>query len=76
MIKGLEEPIEIFEVGVAGLSPLRVPENTEKARSAVAAGEEVTLGWRPAAGIEIPYTTYDINLNLNGKEAQAIAGQA
>lgn len=25
------------------------------------------------AGIEIPYTTYDINVNLNGKEVEAIA---
>jgi small-conductance mechanosensitive channel len=28
------------------------------------------------AGIEIPYTTYDVNLNLNGKEVETIAGQA
>jgi small-conductance mechanosensitive channel len=29
-----------------------------------------------AAGIEIPYTTYDVNLNLNGKEVETIAGPA
>jgi small-conductance mechanosensitive channel len=29
-----------------------------------------------AAGIEIPYTTYDVNLNLNGKEVETVAGQA
>jgi len=55
VIKGLEEPVEIFEVGIPGLSPFRIPENTEKARSALPAGDEVTLGWRPAAGIEIPF---------------------
>ncbi|MCA9417905.1 MAG: protein kinase, partial [Candidatus Omnitrophica bacterium] len=55
LIKGLEEPIEIFEVGIPGISPLRMPEDTSKARSAVAAGEEVALGWRPAVGNEIPF---------------------
>src|SRR5262249_32553383 len=30
------------------------PPNTEKCRSAVSAGEEAVLGWRPAAGLEIP----------------------
>lgn len=29
-----------------------------------------------AAGIEIPYTTYDVNLNLNGNEVEAIAETA
>ena len=46
MMKGLEDPVEIFEVGIPGFSPLRIPENSEKAKSAVAIGDEVTLGWR------------------------------
>jgi serine/threonine protein kinase/class 3 adenylate cyclase len=54
LFKGVAEPVEVFEVGLAGLSVLAVPPDTEKARRAVAAGEEVTLGWRPGPGQEIP----------------------
>ncbi|MGE3274385.1 MAG: protein kinase [Vicinamibacterales bacterium] len=52
--KGVEEPIEVFEIGRDGVAPLAVPADTEKARRAVRAGDEVTLGWRPAPGQEIP----------------------
>lgn len=52
--QGVEEPEEIFEVGVEGQSLLLVPPDTAKARRAVAEGEEITLGWRPAADLEVP----------------------
>jgi serine/threonine-protein kinase len=53
-LKGVAEPVEVFEVGETGFAPLRVPKSTAKARRAVAAGDEITLGWRPAPGLEIP----------------------
>jgi len=53
-LKGVAEPVEIFEVGVSGFAPLIVPKSTAKARRAVSAEEELTLGWRPAPGLEIP----------------------
>jgi len=54
LFKGLAEPVEVFEVGVVGLSRLAVPPDSEKARRAVAAGDDLTLGWRPAPGLEVP----------------------
>ncbi|HIL72396.1 MAG TPA: hypothetical protein EYG38_21370, partial [Verrucomicrobia bacterium] len=52
--KGAEEPLEVFEVGAVGLAPLTQPEDSEKAKRAVNADEEETLGWRPGVGLEIP----------------------
>src|ERR1043166_6045092 len=49
-----DEPMEIFEVGAEGLAPLAPPPDGEKARRAIRPGEEETLGWRPAIGLEIP----------------------
>ena len=52
--KGAEEAIEVYEVGVAGIAPLRAPTDRGEARRAVATGEDETLGWRPAVGLEVP----------------------
>ncbi|MEM9594935.1 MAG: protein kinase [Acidobacteriota bacterium] len=49
-----DEPFEIYEVGLAGLAPLAAPSDAPEARRAVTAGEEHTLGWRPAAGQGVP----------------------
>lgn len=54
-LQGIEEPVEVFEVGLPGLAPLSAPPDTPKARRAVPTGAELTLGWRPAAGLEIPW---------------------
>ncbi|NNF44478.1 MAG: hypothetical protein HKN62_15815, partial [Phycisphaerales bacterium] len=54
LLKGCEDPVAIFEVGVQGEAPLAAPPNSEKARRSVAAGDEETLGWRPAAGQRVP----------------------
>lgn len=54
LLQGIGEPMEIFEVGLPGAAPLSAPRDTPKARRAVRAGDEETLGWRPAAGQEIP----------------------
>lgn len=54
LFKGCDEPMEVFEVGVKKISVLRVPGDSEKARRAVPADEENTLGWRPAVGLAIP----------------------
>ena len=53
-IKGIEEPIEVFEVGAEGIAPFTSPPDSEKAKRAYSLEEEETLGWRPAAGLEIP----------------------
>jgi serine/threonine protein kinase/class 3 adenylate cyclase len=54
LLKGRDEPIEIFEVGAEGLAPLTPPPDGDKAKRAIRPGEEETLGWRPAIGLEIP----------------------
>ncbi|MFL6203375.1 MAG: protein kinase domain-containing protein [Thermoanaerobaculia bacterium] len=69
LFKGVAEPVEVFEVGWAGLSLLAVPQETGKARRAVAAGDEVILGWRPGPGQEIPRRagwTLERKLGLGG----------
>ncbi len=53
-IKGLDEPIGIFEVGAKGIAPLEPPPDSTKATRSVATGEETLYDWRPAAGQEIP----------------------
>lgn len=54
VLKGVTEPVEIFEVGEKDFAPLLVPKSTAKARRAVSADDALTLGWRPAPGLEIP----------------------
>ncbi len=52
LFKGVEEPLEVFEVGVAGSAPLKAPRDGTKARHW--ADEDAILGWRPASGLEPP----------------------
>ena len=52
--KGTDEAIEVYEVGIAGIAPLRAPPDRAEARRAIATGEDETLGWRPAVGLEVP----------------------
>ena len=54
LLKGIDDPVEIGEAGFDGVSPLEAPGDSEKGRRAVAAGDELTLGWRPSVGIAIP----------------------
>ena len=63
-LKGVDEPIEICEVGEEGEAPLSPPHDSEKARRHVAAGDEHVLGWRPAAGQAIPNTKWILEKNL------------
>ncbi len=53
-LAGAAAAIELFEVGVDGFAPLAEPADGEHGRRAVAPGEELTLGWRPAVGQRIP----------------------
>ena len=52
VFKGLEDPVEIFEVGDEGGAPLRPPAPSEKAEPLGA--QLQVLGWRPAPHLEIP----------------------
>ncbi len=54
LFKGIDEPVEVFEVGERGRAPFRTPVNPAHAERSVSAEEEATLGWRPARGMEVP----------------------
>src|SRR5258706_8212048 len=54
LFDGIEEPLEIFEVGALGIAPLIAPPDGPKAKRRVAHDEESTLGWRPAIRADIP----------------------
>jgi serine/threonine-protein kinase len=49
-----EEPLEVYEVGVEGFSPLCAPADSGQAKRVVGLGDELVLGWRPAGGQKIP----------------------
>ncbi|MCP4659765.1 MAG: protein kinase, partial [bacterium] len=52
LIRELDEPVEVFEVGAEGLATLEPPASTEEATRVP--GEDVVLGWRPAPGLTLP----------------------
>lgn len=58
LFHGLGDPVQIRKAGQEGISFLTQPEDTAKARRAVTAAEEPTLGWRPAVGLAIPHRTH------------------
>lgn len=51
---GVAESVDVFEVGIRDISPLKPPADTSLARSAAGLSEADTLGWRPAVGLSIP----------------------
>ena len=53
-LKGADEPLEVCEVGIAGLSPLRLPSDSDKARRAVLDDDAPLFGWRPSPEVAIP----------------------
>lgn len=50
-VKGIEEGVEVFEVGEPGVAPLRPPDDSDKARRV---DDDTVTGWRPAPGSCIP----------------------
>lgn len=63
-LKGIEDPLEICEVGEIGCAPLRAPENSEKVRRMGQSGEEFVLGWRPAVDEKVPGTHWILQEKL------------
>ena len=63
--KGVDEPLEVCEVGVEGFAPLAEPPDTEQAKRAVSFSDDLMLGWRPAAGQSIPRrANWELNRRL------------
>ena len=63
-LKGVDEPIEICEVGEEGEAVLAAPGDSEKAHRHVAPGDEPVLGWRPATRQAVPNTKWILERNL------------
>lgn len=53
---GIDDAVEVCEVGEVGQAPLSPPVDSTKVRRHVSATEEPVLGWRPAIGSEVPGT--------------------
>jgi len=51
-IAGLERALEVFEVGIEGLSPLTAPGESEQVRRRLV--QETLSGWRPSPGLAPP----------------------
>lgn len=63
-VKGVEEPIEICEVGEGGWASLTPPGDSDKARRFAAPDAEPVLGWRPAVDQIVPGTEWSLEERL------------
>jgi WD40 repeat protein/serine/threonine protein kinase/class 3 adenylate cyclase len=64
VLKGIEEPVDICEVGEVEVGVLKAPSDSDKAKRKVSADEESVLGWRPAVGQVIPHTRWVLEKKL------------
>lgn len=64
MLKGVEEPLEICEVGETGVARLGSPPDSEKAHRHVPANADQVLGWRPAVQQTVPNTQWVLDAKL------------
>ncbi len=53
VVKGSEEPLEVYEVGTVGKAPLRAPPDSDKARRSIRVEDEELLGWRPGPKLPV-----------------------
>lgn len=63
-LKGVEEPLEVCEVGETGRALLKPPANSPKAHRIATHEGEPVLGWRPASGQPVPGTSWVLEKNL------------
>ena len=64
LLKGVEEPLEICEVGETSAGALTPPPTSEKGRRHANADEEPVLGWRPALEQMVPNTRWMLERKL------------
>ena len=63
-MKGVEEPVEVCEVGEIGAGALLAPGDSEKAHRFHSPDAEPVLGWRPSAGQRVPNTQWTLERAL------------
>ena len=66
ILKGRDDPLEICEVGEEGIALFEKPPGNDKARPVDLADEE--LGWRPALGVVVPGTDWELDEKLGEGE--------
>jgi serine/threonine protein kinase/class 3 adenylate cyclase len=64
ILKGVEEPVEVCEVGETGRAALARPPDSPKARRVVGDDAEPVLGWRPAIDQQVPGTSWILEKKL------------
>jgi WD40 repeat protein/serine/threonine protein kinase/class 3 adenylate cyclase/tetratricopeptide (TPR) repeat protein len=64
VLKGIEDLLEICEVGEADQAVLKPPPDSEKVRRHVSPDAEPVLGWRPALGQGVPNTQWILERKL------------
>src|SRR5437868_12650638 len=64
-LKGVDEPLEICEVGEVQHAPLRAPTDSAKARRQISEDTiEPALAWRPAVEQIVPGTDWELQRKL------------
>lgn len=63
-MQGVDEPVEVCEVGEVGKGKLTRPPDSAKARRYLTEDSEPVLGWRPAVGQQIPGTNWIVERKL------------
>ena len=63
-MKGVEEPVEVCEVGEVGAGALLALGDSEKAHRFHSPDAEPVLGWRPSAGQRVPNTQWTLERAL------------
>jgi serine/threonine-protein kinase len=58
LLKGVEQPLEICEVGESDKAILKPPPDSEKVHRFISPDSEPVLGWRPALGQAVPKTEW------------------
>ncbi|HEY8650280.1 MAG TPA: protein kinase, partial [Chthoniobacterales bacterium] len=64
IMKGVDESLEVCEVGEIGKAKLALPSDTEKAHRFISADSEPVLGWRPAVDQSVPGTSWVLEKKL------------
>lgn len=64
LMKGIEDPVEVCEVGEANLAVLAPPADTEKAKRRSDGAGDLIPGWRPALDLLVPNTKWILEEKL------------
>jgi WD40 repeat protein/class 3 adenylate cyclase len=64
LLKGVDEPVDVYEVGEEGKRAPEAPQTSDKAQRQVRPDEESVLGWRPAIGQNVPDTRWALEEKL------------